>query len=845
MSAYPELPLSLDELLTLLRKLGVNEEGISLVQKIRHGEPVRTVHGGGRSVVGRYPSLKMGRTIQYESRTVEFPFVMLCEVDEAVDEYYDQSFRLPLDYWHSPRRRIVTSTTPDFFVISRRFVGFVECKPEDHLVQLAERSPARYQLDAEGLCRCPPGEEAAARYGLGYRVWTPQHVSPAFVENTRFLLAEWGRSERAFADADVARVVDRVQERVGLTLDELVHSVGDPDVVHYCLFRSLVHVDLSAALLSESDRIRVFTHAEAARVWHAAVDSVGVDESSRLSPEDVIRSRLAEYSPEALRVALERYASILPVIRSDAPASSIVGSGASTRRRWLIAFRKAQHEYGLGIIGLCPNHHLKGNRTPRLLQEVQVLMDAVAEEEYETAVNMTVTAAYIILRHRIEDANSQRSDKAKLPCPSYQTFGLYLKSRDLGRTTKRRQGAKRAASDAPCTTSAGDSMLMGQGPLDVVHIDHTQLDLGVRYGLIADSRVDRPWLTIAVCAWSRRVVGYDLSFDAPSIYGLFTTMRDLYHRQWRMPNRVLVDRGSEFNSIAFEQLCAACMIDKRSRPPGMPRFGATIERLFGTINVYFVHALEGNTQLLKNPRQLTPAVDPAKHAVWSFERLDTRIRELLFNTYPALPHSGLDGQTPEERYEVGRKTVGAGRAQANTPELQFLLHPPAPRIKAKVHVKHGIVIDHVRYWHPRMLHDRVRGAKVPVRVDPHDIGRVFAFLAGRWEQCLAAQYTLFSGYSRKELRFASAMARHRFRGKWKRSQERINRLAEMLRALREDEAAQKQALRDRSHRDALDRRGLRLVTDAERPSCSADSARDWAAPRRSLDLADIPRGKPL
>ena len=87
----------------------------------------------------------------------------------------------------------------------------------------------------------------------------------------------------------------------------------------------------------------------------------------------------------------------------------------------------------------------------------------------------------------------------------------------------------------------------------------------------------------------------------------------------------MVDRGPEFGSVAFEQLCAACEIDKLDRPPGRPKFGSPVERLFGTVNKQLVHALRGNTQLLKNPRSMSPDVDPARDAVWRLSDLDLAV----------------------------------------------------------------------------------------------------------------------------------------------------------------------------------------------------------------------------
>ena len=79
------------------------------------------------------------------------------------------------------------------------------------------------------------------------------------------------------------------------------------------------------------------------------------------------------------------------------------------------------------------------------------------------------------------------------------------------------------------------------------------------------------------------------------------TLRDLYERQGRFPNRLVVDRASWFGSTALDALCAATFMQKVQRPPGHPKFGTPVERMLGTTNSQVVHLLAGNTQLLKDP----------------------------------------------------------------------------------------------------------------------------------------------------------------------------------------------------------------------------------------------------
>ena len=821
-----------DSLADLLTGHGVMDVGRDLIRSVRGGPPARAVQGRSGNVSGRYPSRKMGCTIQYESRTCELAFVIQSETDATVIEYYDQPCHLSLNYRSRSGRRVVVNHTPDFLVLGADFAGFVECKPAEKLQKLVTESPERWVADGEGRWRCPPGEAAAAPYGLSYRVWTPANVTPAFIDNMRFLEGRWGGDHRTFAPEDLDRVLARVRTEAGLVLEELVHDVGDPDLVHWAIFHHHVHVDLAAHFLSQPDLVRVFVDASAAAAWSAAVASA-TDEPAD-SSDVLARSVLARYSPETLAVALKRYQLIRSAIEKGLPARALTGPGAHSRRRWLMAYRKAQREGGVGLVGLCPKFHLRGNSTPRLPAETYAVLDKVIDEEYEDSRHITATVAYA--------KAMDRCGQLGLPCVSYDSFLKRLKKRDPNRAVTRRQGWKAAAAAAPAF-AAHDLSVSGQGPMDIVHIDHTKIDLLVRVGLGADAPTARLWLTVAICAWSRCAVGYDLAFDAPAVPAVFTAVRHMFHRQGCIPNRIVIDGGAEFHSVAFDKLCAACEIDKLQRPPGRPKFGAVMERLFGTTNTQFLHALRGNTQLLKAPRRMSRDVDPARNAIWRFADLDAALHHFLFDVYSRQPHDGLDGMTPHAKFELGSETVGLGRPVPASPDLRFLLWPPCRRGTATVNSRTGIVVDNIRYWHPDMRASELSRKKVGVRVDPHDIGHVVSFLRGRWVLCVAERAAEFTGRSRRQLRIASLELRRLRQGKSARKAIRARHLGAMLRELAETEEGALQAQRDAERREVLDRRGLQLVPAAA--ASGEPHPADGAVAAPPLDLDEIGSGEPL
>ncbi|SRR6266516_4238786 len=63
------------------------------IQRIRSSQPARRVRGGASNVSGRYPSVKMGFSIQFESQHVELWSIYTMERDDDVLEFYDQPVR--------------------------------------------------------------------------------------------------------------------------------------------------------------------------------------------------------------------------------------------------------------------------------------------------------------------------------------------------------------------------------------------------------------------------------------------------------------------------------------------------------------------------------------------------------------------------------------------------------------------------------------------------------------------------------------------------------------------------------------------------------------------------------
>jgi hypothetical protein len=100
----PMLPAH--ELARLCERLGLSVEAKVLVESIRSSPPTRRVRSAAGNVSVRYPSRKMGVTIQAESHHVELAALYEYEHDPRTLEFYDQPAPIKLVYAAKNGRRL-------------------------------------------------------------------------------------------------------------------------------------------------------------------------------------------------------------------------------------------------------------------------------------------------------------------------------------------------------------------------------------------------------------------------------------------------------------------------------------------------------------------------------------------------------------------------------------------------------------------------------------------------------------------------------------------------------------------------------------------------------------------
>ena len=848
------------------RRLNLSEQAESIIYQIRSSPPARRVGGGVGNVCGRYPSQKMGVTIQFESHRHELAAIFELEHDSSVIEYYDQPPSIRLNYTGKNGRRIGVIHTPDYFVLRTDSAGYEECKPEAALVRLAKQSPERYQRDEVGQWRCPPGEQFAGQYGFYYRLRSEADIDWIWQRNIQFL-EDYLRTDTPPVPSSTQQTICAlVACKPGISLDCLrrqTEGVASADDIFTLIATDAVWVDLRSAPLVNLDQVRLFPSQDAALarfhlseaktsaedfphtpirlaagqiiIWDGNIGAiVNVGETS-VALSDVERSLIeiprtqfeqlvttgrinvarAEASglhPEAQRRLIEASQADLREAnrRTELVCARLRGAAPAdgsaserTLRLWVARYRAAETAYGAGYLGLLPQTARRGNRGRKLPEQTLNLMSEFIEREYETLRQRTKYAAYALLLHHCQEQGAL--------APSYKTFSLEVKRRANVEQTFKRQGRRAAYQrqafywELELTTPRH-----GDRPFEICHLDHTEADIELRCEHTSRA-LGRPWVTFLSDAYSRRLLAIWLTFDPPSYRSCMMALRECVKRHHRFPQTLVVDGGRDFESVYFETLLARFECTKKSRPPAQPRFGSVCERLFGTATTQFFDNLLGNTQLTRQVRLVTKSVNPKAQAVWTLRRLHARLSEWAYEIYDSLEHQAL-GQSPREAFAAG--LIHSGHRQhrliAYDEQFQLLTLPTTRKGTAKVIPSRGVKINGLFYWSDQFRDPTVEKTQVPVRYDPYDLGLAWAFVVRRWVRCVSEYHAVFHGRSKKELMIASDELRARKQAYSRQFSVTASQLAAFLQSVETEESLLAQRLKDIAMRPVL-----RLINGAE------------------------------
>ena len=520
--------LSTEEIKHWCLRNNISEKAESMITTIRTSPPSRRVGGGSKNVSGRYPSQKMGVTIQFESHRVELPFIYELENDDDVLEYYDQPNPIKLEYLSQKGKKLGVLHTPDYFVIRRNSAGWVECKTESKLIELQAHAPNRHVRTDDGLWICPPGEKYASQFGLHYRFWSDSEIQWVLLRNIMFLEDYFYMSDFNIPLDKVEKIDSLVRDNPGDSLEDLIGRGISSDDIYTMIVYKKIYVDLYAKPLAEPWRVLLYIDEVTSKsydivnhtktnldfnptiidfvvgtvlVWNGApwtiVNSGGSrisllsddDKPVEMSQESIITmvtlgtikvfnditdeiwSEVGEMirraNPMDLKEANRRYEIIGPRLLGE--KSDSFGVAERTIRYWIRKYRDAEILHGTGFVGLLPMKRV-GNTRTKLPQESVNIMQEVIDKFYEDVIQPSKTITFGMLENLCKEKGCIT--------PSYKTFAAAIESRPQHEAIEKEKGKRAAYLLEPRYWELSlTTPRHGDRPFEVAHIDHTKLDI--------------------------------------------------------------------------------------------------------------------------------------------------------------------------------------------------------------------------------------------------------------------------------------------------------------------------------------------------------------------------------
>lgn len=783
--------LELCALEALFGELGMPDAGRRLVAKARQQAPVRQVRSTGTNVITFLASRKMGREIATESRKPEYAAALDHEVNPEVLEYYAQPCTLKLELIDANTGEVFpVDHTPDFLVVQPTQILLQEWKTEEKLMHLARRQPWRYEKQGSQW-RSPQIEAHLAKLGIIYEIHSSAEIHPNRTKNWEVLEDYLHVGAPESSPLTVQRLQAVLAEYGCLSLRDLQGPGFDflADELNQAIVEGHLVCDLSSALLSSPDDFMVYRDTALMEFYVAGLATLSTESSSSFALNLALGARF-RYDGQTLEVSLlgehdvvcrtvenegtvtltkewllnaissgqlvqltgtqQEGVDLHPLVHYPGPALELAQQRAqilnmpydptttplSRRTYYRLQAQQASavRDGGHEVLALAPRHTDKGNRSQRLSAEQLAAMEHVRQTYYKTPRAPKGKAAFRELLVYCQQ-NS-------IACPSYPTLLKHLKSFEDDATRKVRYGKRIAYQNQQFYyTLAYDTPRHGVRPFECVHIDHTLLDIELKCRRTGLS-LGRPWLSMMVDAFSRRVMALHLGFQPPDRSAVLMALRAFVKRWNRLPQMLMTDNGKDLIAQDVKHFLTSMNVHFRLRPAGQPRVGSVMERLFGTLNTQLVHNLDGNTELTKQVRMLSGAHLPKRLANWNLENLYTMLEHWAFEFYDQQRHPTLD-MSPRVAFQRALRETGERPHRAIAFNQDFLI-ATCPSVdrggERTVDRQRGVKVHNFYYQSSHLDSVLLAKRKFPVRYDPYDVSRVFVQLPNRqWIEARSMQ----------------------------------------------------------------------------------------------------------
>lgn len=397
----------------------------------------------------------------------------------------------------------------------------------------------------------------------------------------------------------------------------------------------------------------------------------------------------------------------------------------ATVRRWFMRWRAGNYVAGAVL------SHKGGNRNQRHPEVVEAFMEELIRSEYMTAQRNPVAKLYEILRRKMKGD----PELSRFNVPSKPTLYRRIHKIPVYDRVAARFGWDRAQQQFP----SGMPVRHVRYPFERVELDHTPVDIQVvdENGNMVSRKI---WATFLIDCFTRMIVGFYISFDAPSrksvVAALKHALKSKSYVKQVYPGikseypcmgvcaQIVVDNGRELHSLDAKRVIAELNINFQYCPRKRPNFKGKIERFIKRFNYELIHSLPGTTfanYLAKGDYKGKP--------VLSFEDLVAVIHHWIIDDYHNASHDGLDGDTPLNVWNKNRHAFSAPVLFDSIDRLDQLMWT---EFDSTIQTS-GIAKYNLK-WNSKALQDLARkhgrGTKVTVKLDEDNLHAVWVKVPG-------------------------------------------------------------------------------------------------------------------
>lgn len=408
------------------------------------------------------------------------------------------------------------------------------------------------------------------------------------------------------------------------------------------------------------------------------------------------------------------------------------GISKSTLYDWM-----GRHELYGSIVGLIDKAGRGNKGVSRMLPKIYKILIEVLD--YGIQHGSTFRTMYMDLCDRCEEQGIKK-------IPHENTLRSHLKQFDAQKKMAAQKG-KRTAKQHYEEVSTG--MHESIAPLHWVEIDHTIADVMLVDDDDKRKTLGRPWITFLIDVFSRMILGFYVSFDAPGAFGTGKAIvhamlpKDKWLRDfdldpklwpcWGIIKNIRCDNAKEFKGNMLIEASKAYGMNFEFRAPKNPMTGTYIERFMGTFGSW-LKDLSGTTAVSK---ELRSHGRPEKTAALTLEDFKKWLT-LAIAMYHRDFHRGI-GVSPLEKWNDGlyNKATGIGLPGVLQDEARLRLDF-LPFVKRTVQ-RTGIKINKIFYWgdilskYVNSVNEEAKGkhgSRFPKReftfkVDPREINKIY------------------------------------------------------------------------------------------------------------------------